>query len=193
MSHTVLINRTQTNVPTALLSRSGDWFITCKSHITKFMGPTWCPPGSCRPQMGPMWAPWTLLSGCMRSSCRHQQIYRKYRSGRIKFSSTNFGIVWWDSAGVVHGCLPNSKAHDDVIKWKHFPRHWPFVRGIHGSSVNTPHKDQWHGALMFSLICAWINGWANNREAGDLRRHRAHCDVTVMVTGLHQIVYDIWQ
>ena len=32
----------------------------------------------------------------------------------------------------------------------------------------------WRGALMFSLICAWINGWINNREAGDLRRHRTH-------------------
>ena len=38
------------------------------------------------------------------------------------------------------------------------------------------------GALMFSLICAWINGWVNNREAGDLRRHRAHHDVTVMLS-----------
>ena len=33
---------------------------------------------------------------------------------------------------------------------------------------------------MFSLIFAWINGWVNNREAGYLRRHRAHYDVTVM-------------
>ena len=33
---------------------------------------------------------------------------------------------------------------------------------------------------MFSVICAWINDWANNREAADLRRHRAHYDVTVM-------------
>ena len=32
----------------------------------------------------------------------------------------------------------------------------------------------------FSLICAWINGWANNREAGDLRRHRTHYEVTAM-------------
>ena len=31
-----------------------------------------------------------------------------------------------------------------------------------------------------SFICAWINGWVNNREAGDLRRHRAHYDVIVM-------------
>ena len=70
--------------------------------------------------------------------------------------------------------------HDDVIKWKHFPRYWPFVRGIHRSPVNSPHKGQWHGALMFSLICARINGGVNNREAGDLRRHQAHCDVIVM-------------
>ena len=71
-------------------------------------------------------------------------------------------------------------AHDDVIKWKHFPRYWPIVRGIHRSPVNSPHKGQWRGALMFSLICAWINGWVSNREAGDLRRHRTHYDVTVM-------------
>ena len=55
-----------------------------------------------------------------------------------------------------------------------------FVRGIQRSPVNSPHKGQWRGALMFSLICAWINGWVNNREAGDLRRHHAHYDVTVM-------------
>ena len=48
------------------------------------------------------------------------------------------------------------------------------------SPVNFPHKGQWRGALMFPLICAWINGWVNNREAGDLRRHRGHYDVTVM-------------
>ena len=72
---------------------------------------------------------------------------------------------------------------DDVIKWKHFPRYWPFVRGIHRSPVNSPHKGQWRGALMFSLICVWINDWVNNREAGDLRRYRAHCDVTVMWQG----------
>ena len=71
-------------------------------------------------------------------------------------------------------------AYDDVIKCKHIPRYWPFVRGIHRSPVNSPHKGQWRGALIFSLICAWINGWLNNREAGDLRRHRAHYDVIVM-------------
>ena len=70
--------------------------------------------------------------------------------------------------------------HDDVIEWEHFPRDWPFVRGIQRSPVNSPHKGQSREALMFSLICAWINGWLNNGEAGDLRRYRAHYDVTVM-------------
>ena len=70
--------------------------------------------------------------------------------------------------------------HDDVIKWKHFPRNWPFVRGIHRSPVNSTHKGQWRGALMFSLICVWINLWVNNGEAGDLRLYRAHYDVSVM-------------
>ena len=78
--------------------------------------------------------------------------------------------------------------HDDVIKWKHFPRYWPFVWGFHRSPVNSPHKGQWRGALMFSFICAWINGWINNREAVDLRRHRAHYDVIVMRK--HQLFLD---
>ena len=73
-----------------------------------------------------------------------------------------------------------SKNHDDVIKWKQFPRYWPFVRRIHRSPVNSSHKGQWSGALMFSLICVWINDWVNNGEAGDLRRYSIHYDVTVM-------------
>ena len=74
------------------------------------------------------------------------------------------------SASEVYGF----RSHDDVINWKHFPRYWLFVRGIQRSHVNSPHKGQGPGALMFSLICAWMNGWVNSREAGDLRRHRAH-------------------
>ena len=54
--------------------------------------------------------------------------------------------------------------------------------GIHRSPVNFPHKGQWREALMFSLICAWINGWVNNRGADDLRRHRAYYDIIVMDT-----------
>ena len=71
--------------------------------------------------------------------------------------------------------------HVDIIKWKHFPLYWPFVRGIHRWPVNSPHKGQWCGALMFPLICAWINDWENNRETGDLRPHRARFVVIVVI------------
>ena len=76
--------------------------------------------------------------------------------------------------------------YDDVIKWKHFPRYWPFVRGNHRSPVNSPHKGQWRGALMFTLICTRINGWVYNCEAGDLRRNFAHYDVIVMTMALNR-------
>ena len=69
-----------------------------------------------------------------------------------------------------HYMIDSQGIHDGVIKWKHYPRNW-----------NSPvHKGQWRGALMFSLTCAWINDWVNNREAGDLRRYHAHYDVIVM-------------
>ena len=89
------------------------------------------------------------------------------------FNDTTVEAWEWLSNFIAH-------FHDDVIKWKHFPRYWPFVRGIHRSPVNSAHKGQWRGALMFPLICVWINGWVNNREAGDLRRKQAHYDVIVM-------------
>ena len=76
--------------------------------------------------------------------------------------------------------IAKTHMHDDVIKWKHFPRYWPFVRGIHWSLVNSHHKGQWRGALMFSLKCTWTIGWANNRDAPGLRRLGAHYDVTII-------------
>ena len=108
----------------------------------------------------------------------------------------NFGLIWF--------WLPNSRhrlyqcsmlqtqnrpgtvqvywlsTHYDVIKWKHFPRYWPFVWGIHRSPVNSQHQGQRRGALVFSLICDWINHRVNNQEAGDCRRHCPHYDVIVM-------------
>ena len=83
------------------------------------------------------------------------------------------GIVDWHSCPRFHTLRPSDATwryrsgsrlappvtkplsqHDDVIKWKHFPRYWPFVREIHWSPVNSPHKGQWRGALLFSLIRA---------------------------------------
>ena len=57
-------------------------------------------------------------------------------------------------SGLMCNTIINTSILDDVMKWKHFPRYWPFVRVIHRSPVNSPHKGQWRGALMFSLICA---------------------------------------
>ena len=107
-------------------------------------------------------------------------------TGRLSFRISASECLWPWRKSVYHSTrrlvlthrpLGN---HDGVLKWKHFPHNWPFVRGIHRSPVNSPHKGQWRVALMFSLICVWVNDWVNNREAGDLRHYRAHYDVTVM-------------
>ena len=78
---------------------------------------------------------------------------RKYilRNGNVKYNHDDSGLL------ASYGKINVPWSHDDVIKWRHFPRYWPFVRGIHRSPVNSLHKGQWRGALMFSLICAWIN------------------------------------
>ena len=88
--------------------------------------------------------------------------------------------TWFVGAALLYW-LRFWQKHDDVMIWKHFPRYWPFVRGIHRSPVNFPRKGQWREALMFSLICARTNGWVNNLDAGDLRRRRAWYDVTVII------------
>ena len=59
---------------------------------------------------------------------------------------------------------------------------------LHRSPVNSPHKGQWRGASVFSLIWVWINGWVNSREAGNLRRYRAHYDTTVMIPRKPRVV-----
>ena len=68
--------------------------------------------------------------------------------------------------------------------WRHqmetFSALLALCAGNSSVTVNSSHKGQWRGALTFSLTWVRMNGWVNNREAGDLRRHRAHYDVTVM-------------
>ena len=95
----------------------------------------------------------------------------------------------WRNIRLIEGSFCCNQIYLSTRTWwrhqmEHFPRNWPFVRGIHRSPVNSPHKGQWRGALMFSLICVWIYDWVNNREAGDLRRYRAHYGVIVMYIGL---------
>ena len=76
--------------------------------------------------------------------------------------------------------LPPDWYHDDVIKWKHFLQLLTLCVGNSPVTGEFPAQSQWRRALMFSLICAWINGYVNNREAGDLRCYHAHYDVTLM-------------
>ena len=84
-------------------------------------------------------------------------------SWRVQISRTG-GCAWW------------------CHKMETFFALLVFCAGNSSVPVKSPHKGQWRGDLMFSLICALINGWVNNGEAGDLRRHRTHYDVIVMGT-----------
>ena len=134
-----------------------------------------------------------MVNSIFRLTTRRKTIQRisgplwVWSTGGFPHSSTNnaeigfnfFTSLWFMSSLIILFTLW-FRFHDNIIIWKHFPRRWSFVRGIHRSPVNSPHKGQWRGALMFSLICVWINGWVNNVEGGDLRRHRSHYDVTVM-------------
>ena len=103
-----------------------------------------------------------------------------YSSSVGSSEGNSIGNCLWSNNYNESKATPPKGHHNDVIKWKHFPRNWPCVRGIHRSPVNSPHKGQWRRALMFCVICVWINDWINNREAGDLRRYRAHSDVIEM-------------
>ena len=106
--------------------------------------------------------------------------YRKF----VRNSSWPFS--WWR-----HG-METRSALLVVAWWRHqmgtFSVLMALVRGIHRSPVNSPHKSQWRGALMFSLICLdqIEQSWASNRDAGDLRRHHVHYGVAVMVRGIHR-------
>ena len=77
--------------------------------------------------------------------------------------------------------------YDDVIKWKHLPRYLPFVRAIHRSPMNSPHKGQWRWALTFSLICTWINGWVRLViwDTIALNMTSLQCDDNVMKDNIH--------
>ena len=91
---------------------------------------------------------------------------------RLLWRNCNVTYAWLEYTS----CLP----HDDVFKWKHLPRYWPFVRGIHRSPVDSLHKGQCRISLIISLTCDWTYGWAINRNAGDSRHHHTHYVVTVM-------------
>ena len=120
-------------------------------------------------------------------------IFQPYRSTRMRYGMCIVNILeefaWW---------------RQQIFFSTHFMHYWPFVRRIHQSTVDSPHKGQCCGALMFSLVCTWTNVWANNWDAGDLRCHCTQYDVTVrehVITGsqfaswykhIHTILYYLY-
>ena len=106
---------------------------------------------------------------------------------------SDFCAHWsvWQNEMNQNSYIGKQKYHDDILKWKYFLHYWPFVRGIHQSLVDSPHKFQRCRALIFSLICAWTNGWVNTGDAGDLRCYHAYYNITAMMWLQHPC-YDIW-
>ena len=116
--------------------------------------------------------------------------YNVYVFLMIPFTSNNW-LRWWFDLDQKTVMMNN--IHVDISWWRHqmeiFSALLAICAGIHWSLVNFPHQGQWRGALMFSLIYVWIYSWVNNREAGDLRRYRAHYDVTVMIWPRNEFKY----
>ena len=75
---------------------------------------------------------------------------------------------------------------EDVMKWKHFPRYWPFVLEINWLMVNSPHKGQRRGALILFFICTRTNGWPNKMNRlwfeTPSRFLWCHCNATLHAT-----------
>ena len=114
-----------------------------------------------------------LSTGTIDGDLCQMQVSRAGSSNYIRY--INFEGCNFLSLLLAH-TPPDLLNHGDVIKWKHFPRYWPLVWGIHRPPVNSPHKGQWRGALMFSLICnkllskqSW--GWWFETPSRPLWRH----------------------
>ena len=93
----------------------------------------------------------------------------------LKYIGEQTTWIWWKQI-----LYPQQK----ITTWRHqmktFSALLALCEGIHWSPVDSPHKVQERGALIFSSICTWTSNWADTRDAGDLRRHRANYDVTAM-------------
>ena len=118
-------------------------------------------------------------------------------------------LVRWQEWGILYSSgvsrIPPWTFNTDKLFGNATKKYVPF-RKMTSSNRNIfratgpPHKGQWRRALMFSSICAWTNGQANNRDAGYLRRHRAHYDLIVMVNVIrngqekysYDYLYTLW-
>ena len=117
--------------------------VSITPQIAKFMGPTWGPPGTCRPQMGPMLAPWTLLSGTFSSGLNDPVIMWSLRYVCTCFSVQHYNDVIMNSLAsqITSLTIVYSTIYSGPDQRKHQSSAWlAFVRGIHQWPVNSPHK-----------------------------------------------------
>ena len=123
---------------------------------------------------------WESYAGCLQLKTKKYLVARYILRGaycyplNVCMRKTNVAIPERDC----HFYLDKLIYIYEYLWWRHQMEKFSALRVP--VPVKSPHNSQWRGALMFSLICAWISGWVNNLKAGDLRRHRAHHDVTVM-------------
>ena len=155
---------------------------------------------SCYRMLVTIFYTYTVLMYCFRkwSKRLHLAIKPKPRVWKLFLAATPFGehhaLSCWQLFGAVTTCNATSCCNVCNVSinisvnswWRHqmetFSALLAFCAGNSPVPVNSPHKGQWRGALMFTLICAQINDWVNNHEAGDLRRHLDHYDVSVMLS-----------
>ena len=145
----------------------------------------------------PWCMPWSLTSGFLwnRWSGKRSRHSRCMRNSRFYVSGTRpivistvpadgIAVLARTSSSTLIAQVGHRTLHTHTPWWHHQTETVSALlvlcAGNSPVTGNSPHKGQWRRALMFSLFCARINDWVNNREAGDLRRHRAHYDVTVM-------------
>ena len=99
-----------------------------------------------------------MLSATLLAPTRYETVSKHHAATNVTIITYIKEIVkYWGNWEIPRKIRKTVATHDDVINWKYFPRYRPFVRGIHRWPVNSSHKGQWRGALMFSLICTLIN------------------------------------
>ena len=118
--------------------------------------------------------------------------WRPFCPGRDELNLPLFWVKWWKMCMSILVIRIDYryllKYHYDVIKWKHSPRYWPFVRGIPRSPLNSPHKANGAELWCFLRSTPCLNGWVNIDDVGDLRRHGAHYDVIVMCMSMQNYI-----
>ena len=117
-------------------------------------------------------------------STKYLPVVEMFCNRPLIFRSVSCIDAWLKVILTLDRIQPIKICHDDVIKWKHFPRYCTFVREIHRWPGT--YKGPWHRSVR------WINGWVNSRKAGDLRRHHAHYNAIVMADFFSHLMWLQW-